>query len=438
MEHALLEQVKHTRVFLRKELLNTIFEEFDAQRMKLTEAQRLEKYQKMLESPFRFFRGSAYLFYFDMTKISSIFHTPTLKPTWIQGDMHMDNFGAFQNEDGTIVFDVNDFDEGYVGSYLYDIIRMSISIALYLEEQGVHRTAQETAIQHLLNSYMDQLKRFQRKQDDPLTLVFTKENTKGPAKKLLKKLEKRQSSQFLQDISYVNEDGQRLFISNDEIQPVTADEYNAITSALPAYKIKDIACKYGSGTASIGLKRYYILVENKKGASGVGELVLEMKEVRTAIPAYFLPYNQEFWKHYEHQGARVVGTQKAMHHLEDPHLDYITMNEQEFYIRERSPYKKKVKPKNYKNVEDYYATTSIMGQIAAKIHARADIDYSHVFTYHSEDEILKTIGKDRHVFVDQVILQAMNYKDTVSSDFDLFKNWVDTQFKQQYQKDLSQ
>ncbi|QIC48129.1 DUF2252 domain-containing protein [Lysinibacillus sphaericus] len=438
MEHALLEQVKHTRVFLRKELLNTIFEEFDAQRMKLTEAQRLEKYKKMLESPFRFFRGSAYLFYFDMTKISSIFHTPTLKPTWIQGDMHMDNFGAFQNEDGTIVFDVNDFDEGYVGSYLYDIIRMSVSIALYLEEQGVHRTAQETAIQHLLNSYMDQLKRFQRKQDDPLTLVFTKENTKGPAKKLLKKLEKRQSSQFSQDISYVNEDGQRLFISNDEIQPVTADEYNAITSALPAYKIKDIACKYGSGTASIGLKRYYILVENKKGASGVGELVLEMKEVRTAIPAYFLPYNQEFWKHYEHQGARVVGTQKAMHHLEDPHLDYITMNEQEFYIRERSPYKKKVKPKNYKNVEDYYATTSIMGQIAAKIHARADIDYSHVFTYHSEDEILKTIGKDRHVFVDQVILQAMNYKDTVSSDFDLFKNWVDTQFKQQYQKDLSQ
>lgn len=429
MEHALLEQVKHTRVFLRKELLNTIFEEFDAQRMKLTEAQRLEKYQKMLESPFRFFRGSAYLFYFDMTKTSSIFHTPTLKPTWIQGDMHMDNFGAFQNEDGTIVFDVNDFDEGYVGSYLYDIVRMSVSIALYLEEQGIHKAAQETAIQHLLNSYIDQLKRFQHKQDDPLTLVFTKKNTKGPTKKLLKKLEKRQRSQFLQDISYVDEDGQRLFISNDEIKPVTAEEYNAISSALPAYKIKDIAYKYGSGTASIGLKRYYILVEDKKDASGVDDLVLEMKEVRTAIPAYFLPYNHEFWKHYEHQGARVVGTQKAMHHLEDPHLHYITMNEQEFYIRERSPYKKKVKPKNYKNVDDYYTTTSIMGQIAAKIHARADIDYSPVFTYHSEDEILKTIGKDRHVFVEQVILQSMNYKDTVYSDYHLFKNWMDAKFK---------
>lgn len=428
MEHALLEQVKHTRTFLRQEQLETIFEEFDGQRMRLTEVQRLEKYRKMLESPFRFFRGSAYLFYFDMTKCASIFHTPDRKPTWIQGDMHMDNFGAFQNEAGSIVFDVNDFDEGYVGSYLYDIIRMSISIALYLEEQGLHKTTQETAIQHFLNSYINQLKRFERKQDDPLTLIFTKNNTKGPAKRLLKKLEKRQRSYFLQDITYLNEDGERAFLWNEEIQPVTAEEYSAISNALSTYKIRDIAYKYGSGTASIGLKRYYILVEDEKGASWVENLVLEMKEVRTAIPAYFLPYQDLFWAHYEHQGARVVGTQKAMHHLEDPHLAFITMNGQEFYIRERSPYKKKIKPKNYKDVEDYFTTTSLMGKIAAKIHARADIDYSHVFTYHSEEEILKAIGKERNVFIEHTILQAMSYKETVYTDYALFKNWVETKF----------
>lgn len=55
MEQALLERVKHTRIFLRKELLATIFEEFDVQRMGLDEEQRLEKYRTMLESPFRFF-----------------------------------------------------------------------------------------------------------------------------------------------------------------------------------------------------------------------------------------------------------------------------------------------------------------------------------------------------------------------------------------------
>ena len=169
-------------------------------------------------------------------------------------------------------------------------------------------------------------------------------------------------------------------------------------------------------------------MEDERGASGVEKLVLEMKEVRTAIPAYFLPYQDLFWAHYEHQGARVIGTQKAMHHLEDPHLAFITMNGQEFYIRERSPYKKKIKPKNYKVVEDYFTTTSLMGKITAKIHARADIDYSHIFTYHSEEEILKAIGKKRKVFIEHTILQAMSYKETVYTDFDLFKIWVETKF----------
>ncbi len=428
MGSMLLEQVKHTRQFLRHDQLKTIFEEFDAQCMALSEEQRLEKYRTMLDSPFRFFRGSAYLFYYDMTKTPSIFHTADAKPTWIQGDMHMDNFGAFQNEKGDIVYDVNDFDEGYVGSYLYDVIRMSISIALYIEEQGLHKDAQEVAIQHFLRSYINQLSRFHRKQDDPLTLTFTKKNTKGPIKKVLKKLEKRQHSHFLQDITQINEEGNRVFLWNEEVQPVSTEEFEAITTALPDYSIKDIAIKYGSGTASIGLKRYYILVDGETDARGVEDLVLEMKEVRTAIPAYFLPYHKTFWAHYEHQGARVVGTQKSMHHLEDPHLAYVTMDDQEYYIRERSPYKKKVKPKNYTDVDDYYVTTSIMGRIAAKIHARADIDYSDVFTYHSEDEILNAIGKHQDYFIESVTLQAMHYKELVYSDFGLFKDWVNDTF----------
>lgn len=425
MGRMLLERVKHTRMFLRQDQLKTIFEEFDAQCMDLSEEQRLEKYKTMIESPFRFFRGSAYLFYYDMTKTPSIFHTADAKPTWIQGDMHMDNFGAFQNESGDIVYDVNDFDEGYVGSYLYDVIRMSISIALYMEEQGLPKDAQETAIHHFLRGYINQLKRFQNKQDDPLTLTFMKNNTKGPIKKVLKKLEKRQRSHFLEDITHINEDGKRVFFWNEEVQPVSKEEFAAITKQVPNYAIKDIAIKYGSGTASIGLKRYYILVDGKTDALGVDDLVLEMKEVRSAIPAYFLPYHEAFWAKYEHQGARVVETQKAMHHLEDPHLAYVTMDGQEYYIRERSPYKKKVKPKNYTDLDDYFVTTSIMGQIAAKIHARADIDYSDVFNYHSEDEILDAIGKHQDLFIESTTLQAISYKELVYSDYELFKEWVD-------------
>lgn len=420
----LLKRVRETRVSMRKQQLYLVFEDFDKECMQLTLDNRREKYAKMLESPFRFFRGSAYLFYSDLVKIPSIFHTSDERPIWIMGDMHMDNFGAFENEAGQIVYDVNDFDEGYVGSYLYDIMRMSVSIALYMEEQKLSSSTQEKAIRQFATSYLKQLRRFKQGKDNPATLMFTKENTTGPIKKVLKKLESKQRTNLVEDLTQIDEVGKRSFIWTEEVQKISEQEYTDIQATLPQYAIKDIAIKYGSGTASIGLKRYYILVGANE-ACKQEDLLLEMKEVRTAIPAYFLHYNERFWKHYAHQGARVVGTQKAMHHLEDPYLAYVTMNDTEYYIRERSPFKKKVKPKNYKAIEDYYETTEIMGKVAAKIHARADNDYSELIEHQSEKEILSTIGDYQAVFIDFLIHNAMAYKDIVNQDYQVFKQWIE-------------
>ncbi|WP_274310356.1 DUF2252 domain-containing protein [Solibacillus daqui] len=424
MTQQLFDSVQNTRILLRKDQLHTIFEQFDHHKLHLTAEQRIEKYKKMADSPFRYFRGSAYLYYYDTTNSPSPFHTPEDRPTWIMGDMHMDNFGAFQNENGDIVFDVNDFDEGYVGSFLYDVLRMSISIGLYLEEQQLDEATQQQAIERFLQAYIKQLKRFQSKKDDALSFVFTQQNTKGPIKRVLKKLEKRQREALIDDITEINANGERVFIWNDEIQPIDKTLFAKIVALVPNYHVKDIAIKYGSGTASIGLERYYLLVNSHQDALGGKDLVLEMKEVRSAIPAYFLPYNKPFWNHYAHQGARVVGTQKAMHHLQDPYLAYVTMDDKEYYIRERSPYKRKVKPKNYRKLEDYYTTTEIMGKIAAKIHSRADLDYSPVFTYHSEDEILKQLRGHEEIFIEAIILQAMRYKQIVNADYVLFTDYL--------------
>ena len=424
MQHPIHEVVQNTRVILRRQQLTTILQQFDGEIMQLTKEQRVEKYTKMAESPFRFYRGSAFMFYYDVTKVQSPFHTPESKPTWIMGDMHMDNFGAFQNEKGQIVYDVNDFDEGYIGSYLYDIFRMGISIALYIQECGGNNELQQTVIENFLKSYIKQMKRFQQQLDDPMTFICTRKNTTGPIKRVLKKLKKRQITNAIKGITMMDEGGHTKFLWSDEIKPAPEEMHKKIEAALSDYHIVDIAVKHGSGTASIGLNRYYILIDNHCDATGRDHLVLEMKEVRTAIPAYFLPYADDFWRHYEHQGARVVGTQKAMHHLQDPHLAYTTIDGIEYYIRERSPYKSKVKPKHYRSDEEYCETAAIMGQIAAKIHARADLDISDVFTYHSEDEILNKIAVSESLFVEQMTIQAMQYKEMVNSDYQLFIDWL--------------
>lgn len=441
----LLDRVKETRNVLRKHIIETILNEFDEDCMKLDREKRTAKYSKMMESPFRFFRGSAYLFYYDITKIPFSFHTPEDKPTWIQGDLHMENFGAFQNELGEIVYDVNDFDEGYVGSYLYDVLRMSVSIALAAEAQGLSEEEQRGRIGNYLKSYYNQLKRFKKEKDNPFTLTFTKDNTKGPVKKVLRKLAKRQRDHLLKDITYINEENHRVFAWSEEIQPVCEEERSKLESVIEAYfntldvknqkdisyyLIKDIARKHGTGTASIGLDRYYILIEGGKEAHGVDDLVLEVKEVRTPIPAYFLPYHDKFWEKYEHQGKRVVATQKAMHHLEDPHLGYLTLDGHYYYVRERSPYKKKVKVTQLLTTNDFDATLDIMGKVTAKIHARADIDTEkELFAHESEEAILEAIGKDFDVFCAQIVFTSMTYKKQVNDDYELFIKWIEEDFK---------
>lgn len=449
MEASILNRVKNTRMILRKHMIETILNEFDEQCMQLEGDKRKEKYMKMMESPFRFFRGSAYLFYYDMMRIPFSFHTPEDKPTWIQGDLHMENFGAFQNEQGQIVYDVNDFDEGYIGSYLYDILRMSVSIALFCDEQSFSIEEQKERIVQYLQSYFHQMKRFAKGKDDPFTLTFTKANVKGPVRKVLKKLVDRQKDHLLKDITYINEENQRVFTWSDEIKPVSEAErelFHSLTDAYvhsldtedkkdqSYYSIKDIARKHGTGTASIGLDRYYILIEGGKEANGVDDLVLEVKEVRTPIPAYFLPYQDKFWNKYEHQGERVVATQKAMHHLEDPHLGYLTIDGRHFYVRERSPYKKKVKANQLQTVEEIDSTLDIMGRITAKIHARADVDIEvDLFSHHSEVEILKAIGNEFDTFCTQIVFTAITYKEQVKRDYELFGQWVNSTFEKEEQ-----
>ena len=445
MGKVMLDRVKNTRTMLRKNIIETILSEFDEQCMMLNHDNRREKYYTMMESPFRFFRGSAYLFYYDMTKVPFAYHTPEDKPTWIQGDLHMENFGAFQNEYGEIVYDVNDFDEGYIGSYLYDVLRMSVSIALFCEAQSINEEEQKKRIVQYLESYYQQLKRFNKKKDDPFTLKFTKDNTKGPVRKVLKKLVKRQSDHLLKDITYINEEQKRVFAWSDEIKPVSDEERATFESLFESYfesldaenkqdrsyyLIKDIARKHGTGTASIGLDRYYILIEGGKESHGIDDLVLEVKEVRTPIPAYFLPYREQFWEKYEHQGERVVATQKAMHHLEDPHLGFLTINDRQFYVRERSPYKKKIKASQLQTLEDMDATLEIMGRITAKIHARADVDFeADLFSHHSEEEILKAIGNEFNTFCNQIVFASIAFKEQAKRDYELFCQLVTEKFE---------
>src|SRR6476620_9055333 len=88
------------------------------------------RYGRMLQSPFAFFRGAAYLMASDLAQ------TPrTRLHVDLSGDAHLANFGIFAAADRRLVFSVNDFDETLPGPFEWDVKRLVASFAVLGRER---------------------------------------------------------------------------------------------------------------------------------------------------------------------------------------------------------------------------------------------------------------------------------------------------------------
>ncbi|WP_232819461.1 DUF2252 domain-containing protein [Exiguobacterium sp. TNDT2] len=417
---------------IRRETLATVLDYYDKSIRNLSEAARDEKYNKMSATPFSFFRGSSHLFYYDFAKVPLAFDTDASHPTFIQGDLHFENFGVFEDGAGTIIYDVNDFDEAYLGSYLFDVLRMAISVDLFATESGFDATR---AIETYAETYAQAIERYANGKDEDVQ--FTKANTCKAIKKVIKKAEKKKDA-FMAERTEVR-DEERYFATSDDLVPVSPKMAKQIKQAWPDYlsslsekhrhhvdyyEIKDIAIKRESGTASIGLERYYILIEGADEEHDE-DVILEMKQAQSAVPSLFLPSHPLFEDGLSHQGARVIAAQRAMVHSQDPYLGYLTIDGNEYYVRQRSPYKRKVKAKHIKNEESLIETLKVQAEITAKIHARADAD-ANVLDYEASERIAAAIGASRPLFIRQITRWSQFYANQVRFDFEAFQSWLKT------------
>ena len=97
------------------------------------------KFRKMAADPFAFYRGSACIFYADVAEREDRWADERTSRVWIQGDLHAENFGTYMDGAGVLIFDVNDFDEAYVGHFTWDLQRFAASIALMCWQKALVR-----------------------------------------------------------------------------------------------------------------------------------------------------------------------------------------------------------------------------------------------------------------------------------------------------------
>ncbi len=90
------------------------------------------RYQRMLVSPFAFYRGAAAIMACDLAA------TPS-SGLWVQlcGDAHLANFGGFASPERALVFDINDFDETLPGPWEWDVKRLAASCEVAGRERGL-------------------------------------------------------------------------------------------------------------------------------------------------------------------------------------------------------------------------------------------------------------------------------------------------------------
>lgn len=409
----------------------------------LPAAPRAEKYTAMSAGAFPFFRGTAYLFWQDLgtsQKLKIFGGTPATR-TWIVGDAHTQNFGSFGNARGSVVYDLNDFDEAVIADYQLDVWRLATAIVLSMRELGGFTGGDEAQVLDAFSQrYLDTLASCVGT-DRELQTTFTATTSYGKLDEFLTHVEAKRSRKRLLD-TYTGKDerGGRVLSPSvsEDLAAVPASIASAITSAMPAYgqtlagnlryspsyfAVKSVAQRLHAGLGSLGLPRYYVLIEGPSPAPD-DDLILDVKA--QGAPAAYRRMVADAQAATEtvsgkNPARRVVLATRSLGLYADDLLGVIVLPTGPYSVRERSPWKDTLDLAILKNLERMTKLSEQWAAILAFAHARADGDRpgSGVLVEFEQEVMRRTIGKHAD-FRSLVRSIAQSYAAQVHDDWQAF------------------
>lgn len=395
------------------------------------------KMQKMAASPFAFYRGTAHIFYRDMQTLpGSAFVNSSTDAIYLEGDMHLQNLGGMRDSNDNNVFDTTDFDEGYLGPYVWDLRRMAVSIILAAKENGLSSSDAQDIVRNFLDAYLNKMSDFKGTNDE-LSYRLQQSNTNGVVKDLIQETAAKSRSSLLNKYTLLNSSSNRVFQTTSELQPVSSSTYSNITGAISSYiasvpsskrysnsyyTLKDIRLKLGSGTGSLGKYRYYLLIEGPTSATD-DDRILEMKQEGSSAVAIAAPGLLSSSVYGNHEGARVTIATKAMLSNTDPLVGYTTVSGIPFMLHEKSPYQVDFDYTLLTTKSKFMDAMGYAGKVVAKNHAISDQDYDATIVPYSVDkQVTDIISGNKAVFKDEIVNFALDYATQVEYDYTSFVN----------------
>ncbi|CCG01747.1 conserved protein of unknown function [Blastococcus saxobsidens DD2] len=392
------------------------------------------KFRKMAADPFAFYRGSAPLFYADMATSEDPWCDERTSRVWIQGDLHAENFGTYMDSAGRIVFDVNDFDEAYLGHVSWDLRRFAASFALLSWRKAFGDDVIGELLSGYLHAYLDQVDAF-RRSDEDRSFALLADNTEGAVREVIHETTTRTRLGLLERITVI-EGYHRRFADRPRNRRLEGDERERVLAALERYRetvpkgqrrrevtydVKDVIGTGGFGIGSAGLPAYNVLLEGYDQALE-NDVVLSLKQGNVPAPSRVVT-DPEIRAYFENEGHRTALSQRALQANTSQFLGYTEIDGRGFVVAELSPYELDLDWEDLTEPEDIAPVMVQLGRATAKLHCVGDADSDHTLVpFQTEDAISEMVGDRRQEFVADLVDFAHSYARRTQDDFRLFVN----------------
>jgi uncharacterized protein (DUF2252 family) len=402
------------------------------------------KFRTMARDPFAFYRGTAGLFYADVAAggpFAGVDDRWTgeegARRVWIQGDLHAENFGTYLDRDGRLVFDVNDFDEAYLGHWTWDPMRFCASLALLCWQKALPDEAIDELVGAYLRAYVEHVHHYVETDDDT-EWALTLDTARGGVLRSLQRA--RMSTRVsLLDGATVVDDFRRRFAQlpgvrrlEDDETALVRDAFDRYVQTLPGsshdgtvtFDVLDVVGRSGFGIGSAGLPAYNVLIEGFSQALD-NDVVLTVKQGNVAAPSRVVD-DPDVARHFEHHGHRTALSQRALQAHADRFLGWTELPgthgpQTGYVVSEYSPYEADLDWDGSAEPAEMLELVEQLGRATAKIHCVADDESEHDLVAVSVEEVVSAcVGDDVDDFVQETTRFAHAYAEQVRTDHALF------------------
>ncbi len=403
------------------------------------------KFRTMATDPFAFYRGTACLFYADLGPDGAFEDVDEpwtaeagARRVWIQGDLHAENFGTYMDAQGRLVFDVNDFDEAYLGHWTWDLMRFCASLGLLCWQKALSDETIDSLVESYVRAYVAHVRHYVQEEDDT-RWALTLETATGAVLDALQRA-KLSTRVALLDSTTIVEDHARRFAEGSGVRRLSKKERAAVVKAFQRYQetipstkkedapvtydVLDVVGRQGFGIGSAGLPAYNVLIEGFSQALD-NDVVLTVKQGNVAAPSTVVT-DPEVADLFEHHGHRTALSQRALQAHADRFLGWTELAGTDgastgYVVAEYSPYEADLDWSQINEPDAMREVVEQLGRATAKIHCVADDESEHDLVAVSAEEVVTAcIGKREDELVQDMVRFAHDCSEQARTDHALF------------------